>query len=89
MPLRDGLLFVHGALTSGGLRDEIRVIAAGKVSAGFRMVRAIALGANLCSSARSMMFALGCTQARCCSDKAERVAPLPAPPFWSCSLPMG
>ncbi len=67
MPLRDGLLFVHSALTGVGLRDEIRVIAAGKISTGFHMVRAIALGANLCNSARSMMFALGCIQARRCN----------------------
>jgi hypothetical protein len=43
------------------------VIAAGKVSSGFHMVRAIALGADLCNAARSMMFALGCIQARRCN----------------------
>lgn len=67
MPLRDGLLFVHGALTGIGVRDRIRIIAAGKISSGFHMVRAMALGANLCNSARSMMFALGCIQARRCN----------------------
>jgi glutamate synthase domain-containing protein 2 len=67
MPLRDGLLFAHSALRGAGLRDEIRIIAAGKISTGFHMVRAIALGANLCNAARSMMFALGCIQARQCN----------------------
>jgi len=68
MPLRDGLLFVHGALRGTGLRDEIRLIAAGKISTGFHMVRAIALGADLCNAARAMMFALGCIQARRCNS---------------------
>ena len=31
------------------------------------MVRALALGADLCNSARGMMFALGCIQARRCN----------------------
>lgn len=67
MPLRDGLLFVNSALRGIGLRDQIRVIAAGKVISGFHMVRAIALGADICNAARAMMFALGCIQARRCN----------------------
>lgn len=67
MPMRDGLLFVNSALRGIGVRDRIRVIAAGKISSGFHMVRAIALGADLCNAARSMMFALGCIQARRCN----------------------
>ncbi|MDH5675191.1 MAG: FMN-binding glutamate synthase family protein [Myxococcales bacterium] len=68
MPLRDGLLFVNSALRGVGLRDRVRVIAAGKIVTGFHMVRTIALGADLCNSARAMMFALGCIQARRCND---------------------
>ncbi|MCZ6603465.1 MAG: FMN-binding glutamate synthase family protein, partial [Planctomycetota bacterium] len=67
MPMRDGLLFVNSALRGVGLRGKIRVIAAGKIVSGFHMIRAIALGADLCSSARGMMFALGCIQARKCN----------------------
>jgi glutamate synthase domain-containing protein 2 len=70
MPMRDGLLFVNSALRGVGLRDEIRVIASGKIVTGFHMVRAIALGADLCNSARGMMFALGCIQARRCNDNS-------------------
>ncbi|MDD9938750.1 MAG: FMN-binding glutamate synthase family protein [Myxococcales bacterium] len=68
MPLRDGLLFVNSALRGIGVRDRVRVIAAGKIATGFHMVRAIALGADMCNSARGMMFALGCIQARRCND---------------------
>lgn len=67
MPMRDGVLFVHNALTGFGLRSRIRTIAAGKIASGFHMVRALALGADLCNSARGMMFALGCIQARRCN----------------------
>jgi glutamate synthase domain-containing protein 2 len=68
MPLRDGVLFVNSALRGIGVRDEVRIIAAGKVITGFHMVRAIALGADICNSARGMMFALGCVQARKCNS---------------------
>ena len=67
MPMRDGLLFVNSALCGVGLRDRIRVIAAGKIVTGFHMVRAIALGADMCNAARAMMFSLGCIQARRCN----------------------
>ncbi|MGD8859448.1 MAG: FMN-binding glutamate synthase family protein [Myxococcales bacterium] len=70
MPMRDGLLFVNSALRGVGLRDEIRVIASGKIATGFHMVRALALGADLCNSARGMMFALGCIQSRRCNDNS-------------------
>ncbi len=69
MPARDGWMLVHNALKGVGLRDQITVIAAGKILTGFDMARAIAMGADLCVSARGMMFALGCIQAlRCNSD---------------------
>ena len=69
MPARDAWAFVHSVLTGTGLRDGISVVASGKIFTGFHMVRAVALGADLCVSARGMMFALGCIQAlRCNSD---------------------
>lgn len=66
MPMRDGLLFVHNALTAAGLRDKLKIVASGKIITGFNMVRAMVLGADVCNSARGMMFALGCIQARRC-----------------------
>ncbi len=67
MPLTDGLLFVHNALLGCGLRGKIRVICSGKIVTGFNMVQRIAIGADLCNSARAMMFALGCIQALKCN----------------------
>lgn len=70
MPGRDGWHFVHSALVGVGLRDRVRIFAAGKIFTGFHMIRAMALGADACCSARGMMFALGCIQAlRCNTDR--------------------
>jgi len=65
-PLREGLSFVHNALTGIGLREKIRVGASGKIVSAFDMARAIALGADWCNSARGFMFALGCIQSQSC-----------------------
>ena len=67
-PLREGLAFVHAALLGAGLRDQTKLVASGKIITGFHMVRALALGADLCNSARAMMLALGCIQARRCNS---------------------
>lgn len=68
MPMRDGLRFVHNALRGIGVRDQIRIIAAGKIVTAFHLFRTLALGANLCNAARPMMLALGCIQARRCNS---------------------
>ncbi|MFV9614840.1 MAG: FMN-binding glutamate synthase family protein [Gammaproteobacteria bacterium] len=67
-PLRDALIFVNNALIGCGLRDEIRIIASGKVMSAFHMLRLMALGADAVNSARAMMFALGCIQSRHCNQ---------------------
>lgn len=67
-PLKEGLVFVHNTLVGAGLRDRIKIIAAGKVTTGFHMVTLLALGADLCNSARAMLFALGCIQALRCNS---------------------
>ncbi|WP_290794088.1 FMN-binding glutamate synthase family protein [Flavihumibacter sp. UBA7668] len=65
-PLLDGLAFVHNMLVGFNIRQHIRIIASGKILSGFHMLRAIALGADACNSARAMMMALGCIQALQC-----------------------
>jgi glutamate synthase domain-containing protein 2 len=67
MPLLDGLAFVENMLRGFNIRQHIKLCAAGKVLTGFQMVRAIALGADICNSARAMMMALGCIQALECN----------------------
>jgi glutamate synthase domain-containing protein 2 len=67
MPLRDGLAFAVDCLRGFDLKDEIRVIASGKIFSGFHLLKNLALGADLGNSARGMMLALGCIQALECN----------------------
>ncbi len=65
-PLREGLVFVQNCLVGTGLRDKIRLGAAGRIVTGFDMARILALGADWCNAARGFMFALGCIQSQSC-----------------------
>jgi len=67
MPLREALAFVYDALTGFDIKKHIKIIASGKVATGFDLVKNFALGADMCNSARGMMFALGCIQALECN----------------------
>ena len=67
MTINEGLVFVRNCLTGSGLRDKIRIIASGKVITGFDIVEKIALGADMCNAARTMLFAIGCIQAVRCN----------------------
>jgi glutamate synthase domain-containing protein 2 len=67
MPLREALAFIYDALTGFDLKKHIKIIASGKVATGFDLVKNFALGADMCNSARGMMFALGCIQALECN----------------------
>ncbi|WP_439100520.1 FMN-binding glutamate synthase family protein [Congregibacter sp.] len=68
MPLRDGLAFVVNTLEGFGVREHITVIASGKIITAFHMAKALALGADMCNSARGMMLALGCVQSLECNS---------------------
>ncbi|MEX0812263.1 MAG: FMN-binding glutamate synthase family protein [Chitinophagales bacterium] len=67
MPLRDALSFVSDLLKKHGLRKEIKLIASGKIISSFHIARSIALGADICYSARAMMLSAGCIQALECN----------------------
>jgi glutamate synthase domain-containing protein 2 len=66
-PLEAGLVFVHNALVGINVRDKIRIICSGKIATGFDLVEKIALGADMCNSARAMMMAVGCVQSKQCN----------------------
>lgn len=68
MPMRDGLAFAKDVLDGFDLKKDIKLIASGKILTGYHMVRAIALGADICNSARAMMMAVGCIQALKCNN---------------------
>ena len=66
MPMEDGLVFVKDMLMGFGLANDIKIIAVGKVFTAFHIICRIALGADLCYSARGFMLSLGCIQALSC-----------------------
>ena len=70
MPLTHGLITVHNALVGVGLRDRVRLGASGKVATGSDVVKRMIQGADYTNSARSMMMAVGCIQAKKCHTDA-------------------
>lgn len=66
-PFIDGLDFTVNILNGLDIKQHIKIFASGKITSGFHIARAIALGADACYSARGMMLALGCIQALLCN----------------------
>jgi len=66
-PMREGLLLVHNTLVGAGLRDQIRIGAAGKIITAFDIASVLAIGADWTNAARGFMFALGCVQSLHCN----------------------
>jgi glutamate synthase domain-containing protein 2 len=66
MPMVEGLTFVHNTLRGAGLRDQVKIGVAGKVTSAFHIARALGRGADWCNAARGFMFAIGCIQAQAC-----------------------
>lgn len=67
MPLEPALIFINKTLKNFNVRDKVKVIASGKVLTSLDILRAVAMGADLCNNARGFMFALGCIQALRCN----------------------
>ena len=67
MPLRDGLAFAYNTMIELNLKKDIKLVASGKIFTGFHIARVLALGADMVNSARAMMLAIGCIQARECN----------------------
>ena len=67
MPWESALIFVVDTLRGFGLQKDIRVITATKIISAFDIFKALAIGADVCNSARGMMMALGCIQALKCN----------------------
>ena len=67
VPVREGLLFAHNTLVGAGLRDRVRLGAAGKVVTAFDIASLMALGADWTNAGRGFMFALGCIQSLICN----------------------
>ena len=58
--LKDTLREIHTRLVSGGLRDEVTLIAAGGIALAEHMAKAIICGADLVAVDTPLLIALGC-----------------------------
>ena len=67
MPIQPALMFASRTLREYGIKDQIPIIASGKVLTAASLLKMIALGADLCNSARAFMFSVGCIQALRCN----------------------
>ena len=68
VPMHEGLQLVHNTLVGLGIREKIRLGAAGRIVSAFDIARTMALGADWCNAARGFMFSLGCIQAQSCHN---------------------
>jgi glutamate synthase (ferredoxin) len=66
LPVADALIAVDNALRREGLRDDIALIAAGKIATGGDVATHLALGADLVHIGRGFLFSIGCIQALRC-----------------------
>ena len=66
LPIAEGLPRVVDALIESGLKQRIRVVAAGKLVTSAKAAWALCAGADFINTARGFMFALGCIQALRC-----------------------
>lgn len=66
LSIDEALPRVVDALIEAGLRERVKVIAAGKLVTSARAAWALACGADFINSARGFMFSLGCIQALRC-----------------------
>ena len=83
VPMHEGLMLVHNTLVGLGLRDKVRIGAAGKITGAFDIARTLAMGADWCNAARGFMFALGCIQSRSChNDKCPTGVATQDPSRW-------
>jgi len=66
LPITEGLPRVVDALIESGLKDRIRIVAAGKLVTAAQGAWALCAGADFVNTARGFMFSLGCIQAMRC-----------------------
>jgi len=83
VPMHEALMLVHNTLVGLGLRDRIRIGAAGRITSAFDIARTLAMGADWCNAARGFMFALGCIQSQSChNDKCPTGIATQNPSRW-------
>ena len=66
MPLTDAIVVVDNTYRRHGVREDISIIAAGRIITGAEAAYAMALGADLINIGRGFLFSIGCIQALRC-----------------------
>lgn len=66
LPLKSALILLDDALKKHGVRDEVKIIASGKITTPDKAALALAMGADLVQIARGFMISVGCIMAHRC-----------------------
>lgn len=70
LPIKSALPLLDYALRKYGVRDQLKIIASGKLFSPDRVAIALAMGADLVNIARGFMITVGCIQALRCESNA-------------------
>lgn len=70
LPIKSALPLLDHALRKYGVRDQLKIIASGKLFSPDRAAVALAMGADLVNIARGFMITVGCIQALKCHSNA-------------------
>ncbi len=70
LPIKSALPIVVSTLQKYGVRDQVKIIASGKMFTPDRIAIAIAMGADLVNIARGFMITIGCIQAMRCNSNS-------------------
>jgi glutamate synthase domain-containing protein 2 len=76
LTLHNALFILDGALRKHGLRDDIKIIASGKILTPDDVAITLAMGADAVGIARGFMMSGGCIRARMCSGFGTHQCPV-------------
>src|SRR5699024_12401571 len=66
LPIRSALPILDSALRKHGVRQQVKIIASGKLFSPDRIAIALGMGADLVNIARGFMITVGCIQTMRC-----------------------
>lgn len=76
LPIKDAIFIVNNVLGEYGVRDEVKLLASGKILTPDDVAIVLALGADMIGIARGFMMSGGCIRARVCSGAGGRNCPI-------------
>ncbi len=76
LPLDSSIFILDTLLKKHGLRDQVKIIASGKVLTPDDVLITLALGADMASIGRGFMLSAGCIRARVCSGTEGHDCPV-------------